>query len=31
VFSDGVTNELITLSGDTTSGYTGIFQVGIPV
>jgi protocatechuate 3,4-dioxygenase beta subunit len=31
VFSDGVTNELITLSGDTTNGYRGTFQVGLPL
>jgi protocatechuate 3,4-dioxygenase beta subunit len=30
VFSDGVANELITITGgDATSGYTGSFQVGI--
>ena len=30
VFSDGVANELITITGgDTTSGYTGTFQVGV--
>jgi hypothetical protein len=30
VFSDGVTNEMITLTGgDTTSGYTATFQVGV--
>ena len=30
VFSDGVTNELITLTGgDATSGYTATFQVGV--
>ncbi len=30
VFSDGVANEMITLTGgDATNGYTGTFQVGI--
>jgi protocatechuate 3,4-dioxygenase beta subunit len=29
VFSDGVTGQLATLSGDTTSGYTASFQLGI--
>lgn len=30
VFSDGVTNELLTITGgDTTSGFTAAFQVGI--
>jgi protocatechuate 3,4-dioxygenase beta subunit len=30
VFSDGVANEMITLTGgDATNGYTGAFQVGI--
>jgi protocatechuate 3,4-dioxygenase beta subunit len=30
VFSDGVANELITITGgDSTSGYSGTFQVGI--
>ncbi len=30
VFSDGVADELITITGgDTTSGFTGTFQVGI--
>lgn len=30
VFSDGVTNELLTITGgDTTSGFTATFQVGI--
>jgi protocatechuate 3,4-dioxygenase beta subunit len=30
VFSDGVTNELITFTGgDTTSGFTATFQVGV--
>ncbi len=30
VFSDGVTDELVTITGgDTTSGYTASFQVGI--
>jgi protocatechuate 3,4-dioxygenase beta subunit len=32
VFSDGVANEMITLTGgDTTSGYTASFQVGVAV
>ena len=32
VFSDGVANELITITGgDTTNGYTGTFQVGASV
>jgi hypothetical protein len=31
VFSDGVSPELITVSGDPTSGYSGTFQVGIAV
>jgi protocatechuate 3,4-dioxygenase beta subunit len=29
VFSDGVSEELVALVGDTTSGYTGNFQVGV--
>ena len=29
VFSDGVADELVALVGDTTSGYTGNFQVGV--
>lgn len=29
VFSDGVSQELITISGSPSSGYTGTFQVGI--
>ena len=29
VFSDGVSEELVALVGDTTAGYTGNFQVGI--
>jgi len=29
VFSDGVTGELATLAGDTASGYTATFQLGI--
>jgi protocatechuate 3,4-dioxygenase beta subunit len=32
VFSDGVTNELITITGgDTSSGYRATFQVGVPL
>jgi protocatechuate 3,4-dioxygenase beta subunit len=31
VFSDSVSQELITVSGDPASGYTGTFQVGIAV
>ena len=32
VFSDGVANELVTITGgDTTNGYTATFQVGIAV
>jgi protocatechuate 3,4-dioxygenase beta subunit len=32
VFSDGVADELVTITGgDTTSGYTGSFQVGVTV
>jgi protocatechuate 3,4-dioxygenase beta subunit len=29
VFRDGVTDELIALTGDTTSGYSGTFRVGV--
>lgn len=29
VFSDGVSQELVALVGDTTNGYTGNFQVGV--
>lgn len=29
VFADGVSLEMITLSGNTSSGFTGTFQVGI--
>lgn len=31
VFSDGVSQELITISGSPSAGYTGTFQVGIQV
>jgi protocatechuate 3,4-dioxygenase beta subunit len=31
VFSDGVQTELVTLTGDTTSGYIGTFQLGVQV
>lgn len=30
VFSDGVSQEMVALAGDTTTGYTATFQVGIP-
>lgn len=29
VFSDGVSEELIALTGDTTNGYAGTFRVGV--
>jgi protocatechuate 3,4-dioxygenase beta subunit len=29
VFSDGVSAELVALAGDTSTGYTGNFQVGV--
>lgn len=29
VFSDGYSNELVSISGDTTNGYTATFQVGV--
>jgi hypothetical protein len=30
VFSDGVTNELLTITGgDTTTGFSATFQVGV--
>ena len=29
VFSDGFSEQLVALAGDTTSGYTGTFQVGV--
>ena len=31
VFSDGYSTELLTLTGDITSGYTASFKVGVPV
>jgi len=31
VFADGVSQELISLSGNTSSGFSGTFQVGIAV
>jgi protocatechuate 3,4-dioxygenase beta subunit len=31
VFADSVSQEMITLSGNTTSGFTGTFQVGIAI
>jgi len=31
VFADGVSQELISLSGNTSSGFSGMFQVGIAV
>lgn len=31
VFSDGYSSELITITGDTTNGYTATFQVGVAV
>ena len=31
IFSDGYATELLTLTGDTTSGYTAAFKVGVPV
>jgi protocatechuate 3,4-dioxygenase beta subunit len=31
VFSDGVSEELIQLVGDTTNGYSGTFQVGVAI
>jgi protocatechuate 3,4-dioxygenase beta subunit len=29
VFSDGFADELVTLAGDTTNGYSGEFQAGV--
>jgi hypothetical protein len=29
VFADGVTSELATLTGNTASGYSATFQVGV--
>jgi len=31
VFADGVSEELITLAGDPTAGYTGTFRIGVTV
>ena len=31
VFSDGYSTELVTISGDTTNGYTATFKVGVPL
>ena len=31
VFSDGVSEELVTLVGDTSTGYSGSFRVGVAV
>jgi protocatechuate 3,4-dioxygenase beta subunit len=31
VFSDGYSTELVSISGDTTNGYTATFKVGVPV
>lgn len=31
VFSDGYSTELISISGDTTNGYTATFKVGVPL
>ena len=31
VFSDGTSEELVTLVGDTTNGYTGAFRIGLTV
>ena len=31
VFADSVSSELATLTGDTTSGYTAAFTVGVAV
>jgi hypothetical protein len=29
VFSDGYSTELVTITGDTTNGYTATFKVGV--
>ena len=29
IFGDGVSSELLTVAGDTSNGYSGMFQVGI--
>lgn len=31
VFSDSYNSELLTISGDTTNGYTATFKVGVPL
>jgi hypothetical protein len=31
VFADSIASELATVSGDSTSGYTAVFRVGIAV
>ncbi len=31
VFSDAYSTELVTISGDTTNGYTATFKVGVPI
>lgn len=31
VFSDGYSTELVSISGDTTNGYTATFKVGVPL
>jgi protocatechuate 3,4-dioxygenase beta subunit len=31
VFADGVSQEMISLSGNTTSGFAGAFQVGVAI
>jgi hypothetical protein len=31
VFADGVSQEMISLSGNTTSGFAGTFQVGVAI
>ena len=31
VFSDSYNSELVTISGDTTNGYTATFKVGVPL
>lgn len=30
IFADSLSEELVTISGDTTNGYTATFQVGVP-
>ncbi len=31
IFADGTTNEMATMSGNTTSGYTATLQLGVTV